>query len=748
MQEFQNRLIHWVNALHEVYIFRHLDTPTIAETWGRYSDLFGRSAAALDPDPWDWLAAVAAQDRSRVAFQLKHHWQQRTPYWDRFELDLPMGRRRVVQRSLVLAADGAAPTLAEPAYYVSILQDVTEVAGVDTALGPSLMAPMKQLLQESQQKYRTLFEILPAGVAITDAQGHLLEVNQASEAILGLGAETQTERTYDDPSWQLLKPDGSPLPADAYASVRALRENRPIVNQEMGFLRPDGQVRWLQVSAAPIPLDAYGVAITYTDITSHKQAEMALAQQEQKFRTLAEHSPDCILRCDRQGHILYANPVCSQQLDLSLCNITSCLPVPWQAHVQAVFASGQPQALESRLSCPDSPDRLFDCRLVPEFNGDQVVSVLVVARDITALKQLQQDQQRQVEREQLLSTITQSLRASLALPDLLHIAVTEVRRLLGADRALICRFAHDWSGTMVAESVESPWPSVLGTPLCDPCVTADLVATYRQGRINRIDDIATLDLAECYVDLLASLQIRANLAVPIITPDGLWGLLCLNQCASPREWQAWEVGLVQRLCDQLALAIHQGALMEQLQAANRQLQQWATTDSLTQLANRRAIEAHLQQEWQRLVRQQRPLTVVLADIDWFKQYNDTYGHPAGDSCLRAVADILGQVVHRGGDLVGRYGGEEFVLVLPNTDATGAIRIVEAIQTALVQRAISHPISAHHQRLTLSFGIAWGIPQTWATPQALIDVADQALYAAKQGGRNRYIHRHWPRDGQN
>lgn len=747
MQEFEDRLIHWINTLNEVYIFRHLESPTVVGIWGHYSRLFCRSAAALLEDPWDWVAAVAAPDRNRVAFQLKHHWQQHTPYWDRFALDLPMGRRRVVQRSLVLpAAAGGVPTSflpgADQTYYVSILQDVTGVEGVETALGPSLIAQLKQTLQESQQKYRTLFEILPAGVAITDAHGQLLEVNQASEAILGLGAEAQTERTYDDPQWQLLNPDGSPMPPAAYASVRALRENRPIVDQEMGFQRSDGQVRWLQVSATPIPLDAYGVAITYTDITPRKQAETALAQQEQQFRTLAENSPDCILRCDRQGRILYANPICRQQLDLSVCTLTFCLPAPWQDHVREVFATGVSQAMESRLTPPDSSDRLFDCRLVPEFNGDQVASVLVVARDITALKQLQQDQQRQVDRERLLSTITQTLRASLALPDLLHIAVTEVRQLLGVDRALIYRFAPDWSGTMVAESVESPWTSVLGTTLYDPCFTADLATTYRQGRINRIDDITAHDLAECYVELLSSLQIRANLAVPITTPGGLWGLLCLNQCSSQRPWQDWEVGLIQRLCDQLALAIHQVALVEQLQLANRQLRQWATTDPLTQLANRRALEGHLQQEWQRMVRQQQPLAVVLADIDCFKQYNDTYGHPAGDRCLRAVADILGQAVQRAGDLAGRYGGEEFVLVLPNTDETGATRIVETIQTALAQRAIPHQASPHRQQLTLSFGIAWAIPHPQATPQTLVDMADQALYEAKLGGRNGYRHRHW------
>jgi len=177
-----------------------------------------------------------------------------------------------------------------------------------------------------------------------------------------------------------------------------------------------------------------------------------------------------------------------------------------------------------------------------------------------------------------------------------------------------------------------------------------------------------------------------------------------------------------------------------LQEANLELHCLANTDSLTQIPNRRYFDQTLEQEWQRLKREQQPLSLILCDIDCFKQYNDHYGHPSGDSCLQQVAWAIAKSVNRPSDTVARYGGEEFAITLPNTDQGGAVALVKSIQTTLQALKIPHAASAAANYVTLSAGIACLIPTQETHCQALIAAADAALYQAKQQGRNTWVFR--------
>ncbi|MGB5973414.1 MAG: diguanylate cyclase, partial [Nodosilinea sp.] len=165
-------------------------------------------------------------------------------------------------------------------------------------------------------------------------------------------------------------------------------------------------------------------------------------------------------------------------------------------------------------------------------------------------------------------------------------------------------------------------------------------------------------------------------------------------------------------------------------------------DPLTQLANRRYFNDYLTREWNRLTRSQQDtwVSLILCDIDYFKQYNDRYGHPQGDDCLVRVAQALRDGVKRPADTIARYGGEEFAVILPETDEAGAIQVVQQIQTALAALNLPHAASQVSPQITLSFGIACVHKQTLASnqsTQSLIWLADRALYRAKQSGRNRY-----------
>jgi diguanylate cyclase (GGDEF)-like protein len=364
------------------------------------------------------------------------------------------------------------------------------------------------------------------------------------------------------------------------------------------------------------------------------------------------------------------------------------------------------------------------------------VRLVGVAMDITERKQVEETLRIQVMRERLMGAIAQRIRQSLHLEEILNTTVAQVREFLQTDRVLIYRFEPDWSGVVVVEAVDDRWMSILGRRLLDPYFATTFVSLYQHGRIQSTDDIYAAGLTPCHIDLLAQFQVRANLVVPILQGEQLWGLLIAHHCSGPRQWQQFNVDLLQQLATQVAIAIQQSELYQQLEAANQQLQRLASVDGLTQIANRRCFDEYFDKEWRRMAREQIPLSLILCDIDFFKNYNDTYGHQAGDECLRQVASAINRVLKRPADLVARYGGEEFAIILPNTTAEGAFQVAETIRLevkALKIRHLNPPLSEY---VTLSLGVATAQPCQDGSSQMLIAAADQALYQAKAAGRDR------------
>ena len=175
-----------------------------------------------------------------------------------------------------------------------------------------------------------------------------------------------------------------------------------------------------------------------------------------------------------------------------------------------------------------------------------------------------------------------------------------------------------------------------------------------------------------------------------------------------------------------------------LRQANLELEKLVNIDGLTQIANRRCFNDRLEFEWQRLAREQQPISLLLFDLDYFKRYNDCYGHQVGDDCLVKIAQATQQTVCRPADLVARYGGEEFVVILPNTDLDGAIAVANQIQDAIVDLNIPHQNSDISDIVTISLGVTSLIPNLSQAPSILIKQADMALYSAKQQGRDRSV----------
>ncbi len=262
-------------------------------------------------------------------------------------------------------------------------------------------------------------------------------------------------------------------------------------------------------------------------------------------------------------------------------------------------------------------------------------------------------------------------------------------------------------------------------------------------------DMVLMDLMLPGMDGIQCCQIMrerwADDCPPILMTTGLSDEASINRAfaAGVTDYITKPINLIV-LKKRIQKTLREQALVKQLELANAHLQKVCQTDALTQIANRRHFQNILLTEWRRLARQQMPLGLLLCDLDAFKQYNDTYGHLAGDDCLQQFADILRTAVKRPTDLVARYGGEEFAILLPNTDIKGLETVDRRIRRHLAQQALAHQSSWVDQVVTYSAGGITTIPQTTADPNHMVELADQALYQAKSQGRNRMVAKaHYP-----
>ncbi|MGD1806364.1 diguanylate cyclase domain-containing protein [Dapis sp. BLCC M126] len=365
-------------------------------------------------------------------------------------------------------------------------------------------------------------------------------------------------------------------------------------------------------------------------------------------------------------------------------------------------------------------------------------------RRILQINQLAKELKEQTETARFMTFLQERIRQSLNLNDILKTTVDEIRKFLKTDRVLIYKFKLDGTGEVVMESVTSSQESVVES--------MKELSDNAQDKSANQEHIPIADLIPYHVKFLTQFQVKANLVVPIskinteqtsnenfdYTQEQLWGLLIVHHCSKPRKWQSSEIEFLEGLAGQLAIAIQQSELYQKLVTANQKLVELANFDSLTKIANRRMFEEYMDREWRRMAREKAPIALILCDVDYFKRYNDTYGHPAGDRCLQAVANVIKAEVKRPADLVARYGGEEFVVVLPQTDSTGGFHVAELIRKRLLDLKLVNAGSQISKFVSMSLGVASTIPLLDSSWGKLIKIADEALYQAKAEGRDRTI----------
>lgn len=199
-----------------------------------------------------------------------------------------------------------------------------------------------------------------------------------------------------------------------------------------------------------------------------------------------------------------------------------------------------------------------------------------------------------------------------------------------------------------------------------------------------------------------------------------------------------ELGAVDYITKPFNLSLVRLRVRNQLELKRQRdiLERLSLMDGLTGLPNRRAFDECFDREWRRAWRKGWDLSLIMLDIDYFKAYNDTYGHIAGDDCLKRIGSALAATLGRGGDFIARYGGEEFICVLPNTDTRGAAAMGEKLRAMVEELQIPHQSSSISPTVTISLGVAHVTPDRGVTPESLVEQADAMLYHAKRDGRNR------------
>lgn len=428
------------------------------------------------------------------------------------------------------------------------------------------------------------------------------------------------------------------------------------------------------------------VLLAFQDITERKRAQEALRESESKYRDLVENINSIIVKADRDGTIRFVNSFAKSFFGLSGDEMIG-QPLFGGLIPEEQVADGGKTMLQDVLTNPDAyyiqetetqrqdgTPLLFSwsMKAVRNVRGE-ITELLIDGNDLTPTIEYRQ-------------RLDDALELIDHTPDAI-VSFDRDGRVVFLNRALV-----------------------------------DLVGFSEAITHKTLDELARkYPQADWMMKVFLQAKSTAQTAVAEVSLNDIW----LQALALPKldhDGRVASVMLFGR--DITAIKRYEQALTHE-----------AMHDPLTALPNRRTLERRLEEEWRRTARHAQDLSLLLIDVDYFKAYNDHYGHLAGDDCLRKVAEILQRILHRPGDVVARYGGEEFMILLPETSPDGARKLGEEILHKFAETAIPHAASPIAPYVTVSIGLTGTSPRR-SSPWATFALADQALYNAKKNGRNR------------
>ncbi|MBC1221903.1 GAF domain-containing protein [Nostoc sp. UCD121] len=439
-------------------------------------------------------------------------------------------------------------------------------------------------LHESQQFLQTVLDTFPLFVFWKNRESVYLGCNQnfANAGRLASSAEIIGKTDHDLP-WKASK-------ADLYeADDRQVMDSGTsklgiVETQHLG----NGEMTWLETNKLPLRNlkgEVIGILGTYQDISDRKRAELALQSSEIRFRQMFDSSVVGMLFADFQGKILDANDRFLQMVGYTRDDLDAeridwlGMTAPEHIHADIIamehlMQHGAINPWEKEYYRKDGSKIpvLIGAAILPGSDNQTICIVVDISEQQAALRERKQAEEtirQQVEREQLLREITQRIRQSLDLQTIFDTACQEIRQVIQADRVGIFKFYPESNfndGEFVAESVVKGFPSVVAIRLHDHCFGENYSSFYALGRFHVVNDIYNGGMSPCHIEILAQFQVRATLVVPLLCGEKLWGLLCIHQCATTRQWQQFEIDFTQQLSNQLAIAIQQANLYEQIQS--------------------------------------------------------------------------------------------------------------------------------------------------------------------------------------
>ena len=442
--------------------------------------------------------------------------------------------------------------------------------------------------QHAEAKLRQLTAVMEnavTGLSYLDPQGRYVYVNQAYANITGYPAAA----LVGSPWQQTVHPDDLPAMLAVYQQM--LETGR--VEIETRGLRQDGSVFYKQlvlIASYDEQHQFVGHHCFMKDISDRKRAEAALQASETRLRSLITAMAEGVVLQQADGSITAFNAAAERILgltaeqlmgktsvDLDWCTIhEDGSPFPGETHpAMLTLQTGQPQAQVVMGICKGKGATTWIAiNAQPLVHPGEPLPYAVVTSfaDITALKQAELALKEQTDQKLLMMAIAQHLRQSLDLDQILQTTVTAIQKFLQTDRVLIYQFAPDWSGSIIAEAVTAGWRSVLGMQITDTYFVTHQNLSFKGGKAKATNDIYTAQIDPCHLALLEQMQVRAKLVVPIRQAEHLWGLLVFQQCGAPRHWEASEIELQQSLATQIAIAIQQAELHQQVQQLNTNLE--------------------------------------------------------------------------------------------------------------------------------------------------------------------------------
>lgn len=353
---------------------------------------------------------------------------------------------------------------------------------------------------------------------------------------------------------------------------------------------------YFQVHAYP---SKEGLSVYFQDITEKRKTAAALAESEQRWQLALQGNNDGIWDWNLKTNEVFFSARWKEMLGYVEDDIANHidewdklvhpddLPLVWEA-LQEHFVKKTPFYVnEHRVKCKDGSYKWILDRGQGLWNeAGELVRMVGSHTDITERKRAEEELKRQNWRSQLFAEITLKIRETLNLDEILPTAVQEVQKLLQADRVLIFHLGADHGGTVIQEAVLPDWPVILGQEIVDPCFDQGYIEKYRQGGFSAIVDVEQANIDTCHRELLQGFAVKANLVVPILSRENVWGLLIAHQCSHYREWNQFEVELLQQLANQIGIGIYQAQLLAQethqrqeLARSNAELEQFASVAS-------------------------------------------------------------------------------------------------------------------------------------------------------------------------